>query len=85
MCVMHWRCFNHYQEEHEFFDALSQLWYSFPEEFSFESLQNLMFNLFEINEAHSAITDNVDPDTHFLMMFNMVLSSETQIIILKII
>ena len=24
-----------------------------------------MFNPFEINESHSAITDNVDPDTNF--------------------
>ena len=24
-----------------------------------------MFNPFEINESHNAITDNVDPDTHF--------------------
>ena len=48
------------------------------------SLQNLMFNPFEINESHRAITDNVYPDTHFLMMFNRVIFSETQIITLKI-
>ena len=36
-------------------------------------------------ESHSSITDNLDPDTHFfLMMFNKVISSETQIITLKI-
>ena len=56
---------NHYKEEYEFYDAISHLWHPFPKEFSFESLQDQIFNPFEINESTSVLTDNADPDIHF--------------------
>ena len=57
--------FNHYKEEYEFYDAVSHLWHSFPKEFSFELLQDQIFNPIEIDEFTSVLTYNADPDIHF--------------------
>ena len=64
--------FNHYADECEFIDALSEMWFNYTVNCSFSCLQERTFNPFELNENRGLIpTDDLDPD---LQYFNEVFS-----------
>ena len=67
--------FNHYADECEFIDALSDMWFNHTVNFSFSCLQERAFNPIELNENRGLIpTDDLDPD---LQYFNELFSDAT--------
>ena len=57
--------FNHIDNDDDFIDALSELWF-LNKNFSIHSLKQKIFNPFEFNEGKSGLPiDDVDPDLQF--------------------
>ena len=63
--------FNQLEDENDFIDALSELWYA-NKNFSFSQLSDKIFNPFEFNEGRTALPiDAADPDIQFFNDYAM--------------
>ena len=58
--------FNHYDDEIDFLNVLSELWFTYSHNLSFESLTEKIFNPFELNNHHAPVpVDDIDPDIQY--------------------
>ena len=58
--------FNHYDDEIDFLNVLSELWFTHSRNLSFESLTEKIFNPFELNDHHAPVpVDDIDPDIQY--------------------
>ena len=59
--------FNHFDDDYQYTDALSELWFSRTSSFSFKQLDERLFNPFETNDNNKGLfsIDDIDPDFHF--------------------
>ena len=59
--------FNHFDDDYQYTDALSELWFSRTSSLSFKQLDERLFNPFETNDNNKGLfsIDDIDPDFHF--------------------
>ena len=59
--------FNHFDDDYQYTDALSELWFPRTSSLSFKQLDERLFNPFETNDNNNGLfsIDDIDPDFHF--------------------